>query len=168
MGNIYFEKVSEKQFIEDYRKCFGNAYTDEELKKIYANIKLPKRGSSGAAGYDFYSTINFLLDNKNNVVTIPTGIRAVMPNDLYLQIVPRSSVGFKTGTSLVNSVAIIDADYQMSPNEGHIMLKFRHGFKDLLIEEGDRIAQGIFLKYFITDNDDIKVVRLGGLGSTGV
>lgn len=164
---IKFEKVSLEQFTKDLRKVLMPHVTDEEAKDIYNKIQLPKRGSTGSAGYDFCTPIGFTLEEGNTVITIPTGIRAVMPLNTYLQIVPRSSIGFKTGVRLANQVGIIDADYSESPNEGHIMLKFVAGFNSLNVSSGDRVVQGIFLKYNVTDDDDVDSVRVGGIGSTG-
>lgn len=164
---IKFEKISYEQFKKDMNKLFPTM-EEGHIKTCYDNIRLPQRGSSGSAGYDIYSPVCFTCSPNGEPVLIPTGIRAVMPEDLYLQIVPRSSIGFKSGVSLANTVAIIDSDYAKSLNEGHIMLKFVPGFKELIINVEDRIAQGIFIKYYKTDDDDIISVRLGGIGSTGV
>ena len=68
---------------------------------------------------------------------------------------------------LVNTCGIIDADYVYAENEGHILLKFVAD-KDFEIHEGDRIAQGVFLKYGVTVDDEAGGERKGGLGSTGV
>ena len=81
---IKFEKVSEEQFIKDTKNLFPEM-EENEIKEIYEQIELPKRGSVGSAGYDIYSPFNFILNS--NPITIPTGIRAVMPSDIYLQIV---------------------------------------------------------------------------------
>ena len=164
---IKFEKVSLEQFTKDLRKVLMPQVTDEDAKDIYDKIQLPKRGSTGSAGYDFCSPIGFTLEEYDVSITIPTGIRAVMPQNMFLQMVPRSSIGFKTGVRLANQVAVIDADYSKSPNEGHIMLKFVTGFSSLKVSSGDRIVQGIFLKYYTTDDDDVDNVRVGGIGSTG-
>ena len=44
------------------------------------------------------------------------------------------------------------------------------GLRDLIIKKGERIGQGIFMKYLVTDQDDQdnKKVRQNGFGSTGV
>lgn len=47
------------------------------------------------------------------------------------------------------------------------MLKFTVD-KDLEIHAGDRLVQGIFLKYGLTEDDAADGSRLGGMGSTGV
>ncbi len=164
---IKFEKVSLEQFTKDLRKVLMPHVTDEDAKEIYDKIKLPKRGSKGSAGYDFYSPVSFTLEEWDATITIPTGIRAIMPENMLLNIVPRSGVGFKSGTSLANTIGIIDSDYYYSDNEGHIIIKLVTGFDTLAAAAGDRFVQGIFSKYYITDDDDATEVRKGGLGSTG-
>ena len=55
-----FEKVSYEQFREDWLKTFP--YDNEEhVEEIYNNIKLPKRSTTGSAGYDFYIPENFFI-----------------------------------------------------------------------------------------------------------
>ena len=38
--------------------------------------------------------------------------------------------------------------------------------KEILIKKGDAIAQVMFTKYLITDNDEAIGIRTGGFGST--
>ena len=35
------------------------------------------------------------------------------------------------------------------------------------LEKGERVAQGIFCKYLLTNDDDACGIRTGGIGSTG-
>ena len=150
-----FEKVSREQWSQVVPGAAG-----------YNNIKLPTRATSGSAGYDFYSTMTFRLQ-PNETITIPTGIRCLMHSGWVLLIVPRSSLGFKYRFQLDNVIAVIDEDYAQSDNEGHIFLKMTNcGDKILTIEEGQAIAQGIFVQYGITESDNVTAVRNGGLGST--
>ncbi|MCD8380702.1 MAG: deoxyuridine 5'-triphosphate nucleotidohydrolase, partial [Lachnospiraceae bacterium] len=92
-----------------------------------------------------------------------------MEEDWVLQIFPRSGLGFKYRLQLNNTVGIIDADYYASDNEGHIFIKItndsREG-KTLLVPAGGAFAQGIFLQYGITEDDDVEEIRNGGFGST--
>jgi dUTP pyrophosphatase len=164
---IKFEKISLEQFKRDVKKFFP-AYTDKYIELLYENIQLPTRGSKASAGYDIYSTIAFNLQPEDKPITIPLGIRAVMPQDMFLQVVPRSSTGFKTGAYLANTIGIIDADFYESKEEGHILLKIVPNFEEVSVQAGDRIVQGIFLKYYTTDDDCVKAIRTGGIGSTGV
>ena len=169
---ILFEKVSFEQFKKDLLRCLSQGekreeLTDEHIKSIYDKIPLPVRSTSGSAGYDFVTPISFSLDEMNSTVFIPTGIRAIMPENVVLMMYPRSGLGFKTGMMLANTVGVIDSDYQYAENEGHIMAKFVRGFQDIQVDQFDRVMQGVFLPYALTDNDVASGSRSGGLGSTG-
>ena len=70
---------------------------------------------------------------------------------------------------MANVVPIIDSDYFYSDNEGHIFLKLSNeGEKDIFINSGDKIIQGIFVPYGITYDDYVIKTRNGGVGSTGM
>lgn len=128
---------------------------------------IPVRGTSGSAGYDFCSYEEATIES-NQTVMIKTGIKAYMLDDEVLQIYPRSSLGVKKHLRLANSVGIIDSDYYNNENnEGHIMIPlFNFGNEPITISQGERVAQGIFSKYLITDTDQVSAKRSGGFGST--
>lgn len=158
-----FEKVSFNQFKESLEKYH---YNDEEMKLIYDNIKLPKRATSGSAGYDFHMPFDIKV-NSNETYLVPTGIRVNITEGWVLKLYPRSSMGFKYRMSLANTVGIIDSDYYNANNEGHIMIKIVNGNDKVLeIKKDDRFAQGIFLEYGITIDDEVSSERHGGFGST--
>lgn len=150
-----FEKVSKEQWSQAVPNAYG-----------YDNIKLPKRATSGSAGYDFYSTVAFKLQ-PGETFKIPTGIRCKMDAGWVLLIAPRSGLGFKYRLQLDNTIGVIDSDYCYSDNEGHIWIKMTNcGDKIITIEEGQGIAQGIFVPYGITSDDNVLAIRNGGFGST--
>lgn len=161
-----FQKVSFSQFEADFKKNFPEC---ENVKEIYDSIKLPKRATTGSAGYDFYAPVDITLE-KGKSVLIPTGIRSKIENGWVLQIFPRSGLGFKHRVQLDNTVGIIDADYYNSSNEGHIMIKLSCDAHDdghtVSLSAGDGFAQGIFLQFGITVDDDASGIRDGGFGST--
>ena len=149
-----FEKVSLQQFLQHGEK------------QTYDEIKLPKRATVKSAGYDFFAPTEICL-GAGETVTVATGIRALMPSDWCLMIFPRSGLGFKYRLKLNNTVGIIDADYSDSDNEGHIFVRLTNeGDKKLTIEKGTAFAQGIFVRYLLTEDDDVTERRNGGLGST--
>ena len=166
-----FEKVSWSQFQEDFIDTFGeNVETDMNfVKDVYDNIQLPIRATSGSAGYDFRSPIDFTL-NPGETIKIPTGIRVKIDEGWVLKCYPRSGLVFKYRLQLNNTVGIIDSDYYYSDNEGHIFSKLtndsREG-KTVEISAGDGFMQGIFVEYGITYDDNITATRNGGFGSTG-
>ena len=160
-----FHKVSKERFIADYTDTFGCETSAEE---IYNEIKLPKRATTGSAGYDFFLTSDIKLA-PNESIKIPTGIRAEIDDGWVLKIYPRSGLGFKFRLRLNNTVGIIDSDYFFSDNEGHIFIKITNESLDgkvVELKRGDAFAQGIFLEYGITTDDDADGVRNGGFGST--
>ena len=167
-----FSKISLANFNKDYKETFplGQEYglDDMEITAVYNSIKMPNRATKYSAGYDIYCPIDITL-KSNETIKIPTGLRCKMDGDIVLLIYPRSSLGFKYRMMLENTVGVIDADYYNSDNEGHIMIKFtNHGSKDLTIKKGTAFAQGIFMKYYLTVDDDSNEIRNGGIGSTDV
>ena len=162
-----FHKVSKERFTADWIDTF--AQSQEEAEKIYEAIRLPKRATAGSAGYDFFAPAEFTL-KPSETVKIPTGIRVEMQPEWVLKCYPRSGLGFKYRLQLDNTVGIIDSDYYNSDNEGHIFIKVtndsKRPWKNLNVLRGEGFAQGIFVEYGITIDDEAAGVRNGGFGST--
>ena len=159
-----FYKVSFEQFKNDWSENDSIA----ELENIYENIKLPKRATSGSAGYDFYSPIDITLE-PGKTIKIPTGIRVEICDGWVLKCYPRSGLGFKFRLQLNNTVGVIDSDYFNSDNEGHIFAKITNDTnenKTIEIKAGTGFMQGIFVQYGITFDDETSEIRNGGFGST--
>lgn len=132
------------------------------------DIVIPQRSTSGSAGYDFISPIEAYIVNGGSIV-VWTDIKAYMQADEILKIYPRSGTALKKGIVVKNSVGIIDSDYYNNlNNDGNIGICLYNlsGFTQK-IEVGERIAQGIFEKFFLVDDDYVIAGRAGGFGSTG-
>lgn len=159
-----FSKVSWEQFVKDWREEYGT--DDEVIRKIYCGIDVPKRATKGSAGYDFFAPIEFALE-PGETIKIPTGIRCEMNEGWVMMGFPRSGLGFKYRMRLSNTVCILDEDYFYSDNEGHIFIKVvNEGNKTMTVKAGDGFAQGIFIQYGITEDDNATDKRNGGFGST--
>ena len=162
-----FQKVSFEQFKDGYLGSFKDK-TEEDAKRVYENIKLPKRATSGSAGYDFYLTADITL-KPGETVKIPTGIRSKMEDGWVLMLFPRSGLGFKFRLQLNNTVGVIDSDYYGSDNEGHIFARITNDSNEekvLSLKEGDAFIQGVFFPYGVTMDDHEDGIRNGGFGST--
>lgn len=160
-----FEKVSFEQFSDAWKDTFGD---EENISQIYDAINLPKRATSGSAGYDFYAPCDINL-KPGETMKVPTGVRVKIDDGWFLAIYPRSGLGFKYRLQLDNTVGIIDSDYYYSDNEGHMFIKITNDSKsEKILSVGRRqgFAQGIFTPYGITVDDDTDTVRNGGFGST--
>ena len=144
-----------------------------EIAKGFENkgINLPIRKTKYSAGYDVEAAEDTVVPSFKkgmNPTLIKTGIKAYMQDDEVLMLYNRSSNPKKKGLILANSVGVVDKDYYENPdNDGHIMFAFYNFFeKDLKIKKGDVIGQGIFMPYYMTDNDNATEERKGGFGST--
>ena len=133
-------------------------------------IRLPRRSTAHAAGYDLEAGADVTVPRFRPGVAptlIPTGLKAYCQLDECYYIFNRSS-GAGKGLVLANGVGVIDADYYGNPtNDGHIgVLVFNVSDHDLQIKKGDRIAQAIFQKFLLVDDDQATGARQGGFGST--
>lgn len=157
-------------------------------------INLPKRSTKYSAGYDieaaedvvipshyrfienFTKDYNLTTDQIKSVVKelgirvmVPTGLRVKMPENMYLKLYMRSGIGSNCLLTLANGTGIIDADYYNADNEGHIFIPLINLTPmDIKIRKGEKIAQGIFSMYFVTDDDVATGERKGGFGSTSI
>ena len=121
--------------------------------------KLPECAHEGDAGFDLRANVeeiendNYLFNairfntttiilNPGGRVLIPTGLYMAIPKGYELQIRPRSGLALKHGITVVNTPGTIDAVYR--GNIG-VILK-NDGTEPFIIEQGDRIAQGVLNK----------------------
>lgn len=163
-----FEKVSFEQFREAMKELFHAEYTDELIRKAYDELELPKRATSGSAGYDFKAPFTFTL-KPGQTIKVPTGIRVKIDEGWWLGCLPRSGLGFKYRLQLNNTMGVIDSDYYFSDNEGHIFAKVTNDSnegKEVTVEAGSGFVQAIFIPYGITYSDEANGIRNGGMGST--
>lgn len=139
-----------------------------EVAKGFENkgVILPVRSTQRSAGYDFYALDNASLI-PHGADVLHTGVKVFMQPDEFLMLVVRSSFGIKRSIILGGACSIIDADYYGNEtNDGEILIPLRNlGGTSQKIRKGERIAQGIFMKY-LTCGDEPETVRTGGIGSS--
>lgn len=164
MITVRLNTVREKQGFEPFEERVRGF---EPISKMGTIPSQPKRGSVHSAGYDICAIKDYVI-RPNQSIFIHTGIKAYMPPDEYLDLRVRSSLGIKRQLMLATGASVIDADYYNNPdNEGEIIVVlYNYGDTVQKIEAGERIVQGIFTKYFLTDNDNATEQRTGGTGST--
>ena len=96
-----FEKVSYEQFYAAMSELIDTEYKDEFIQLAYNALELPKRATSGSAGYDFKAPFSFEL-HPGQTIKIPTGIRVKIDEGWWLGCLPRSGLGFKYRLQLNN------------------------------------------------------------------
>ena len=138
----------------------------DNCRKNSGDIKLPTRATEYSAGYDFYSPVDIIIEPQESVM-IWSDVKAHMYYDNALIIIPRSSMG-KQPIMIANTVGLIDNDYYGNEdNDGNIGFRLLNlGKTPYEIKAGDRIGQGIFIKYGTVKNDNTISKRSGGFGST--
>ena len=141
-----------------------------EVVTAYAGqgIALPQRKTAASAGYDLAAAADTVL-SPGRVTLVPTGLKAYMQPGEVLCISIRSSMALRHSLLLANGIGVIDADYYGNEqNEGHIQVAVLNlGTSPLTVHKGERLAQGIFSHYLVTDDDAAGGIRKGGFGSTG-
>lgn len=133
---------------------------------------LPDYQSKGASGIDLCADLDKAMCIKPMEITlIPTGIYVEIPEGYEGQVRMRSGLALKKGLSLPNGIGTIDWDYR-----GELkVIVINLGGEDIIIENGDRIAQLVIMK--VERAELIEVQSLdelsdterseGGFGSTG-
>jgi len=173
MGNLEQELTKLRGFeeVQEEHKAHHTVYTDEKKKKVIfpKEVKLPKRADEKSAGYDFYMPCDLTLSPMQKTIVF-TDVKAYMQEDELLQIYIRSSLAIKQGLMLSNNVGIIDSSYYNNKgNDGNIGIALVNTTgKTIQLKEGDRIAQGVFIKFLTIDMEELlDTKRTGGMGSSG-
>lgn len=147
------------------RRYRGFEVVADNMRKTTGEVTLPTAGTSRAMAYDFYSTGEWRVP-PNAVVKIWTDVKAYMQDDECLIINVRSSMGGKF--MLANTQGWIDMDYYSNEsNDGNIGIFLKNISDEVqVVNKGDRIAQGVFIKYLPADSGNTDNIRKGGFGST--
>jgi dUTP pyrophosphatase len=139
------------------------------VKKLSPKVQLPSYKTKGSSGMDLMAFLESSIKIiPNSSALIPTGISVAIPNDVEIQIRPRSGLAAKSNIGVLNTPGTIDSDYR-----GEIkVILFNHGSKEFIVKNKDRIAQMILMPVLKVDFEEVddlpETVRgLGGFGSTG-
>ena len=139
------------------------------VKKLNPKAELPKYKTEGSSGMDLMALIeNPITIKSQNSALIPTGLSIAIPEDMEVQIRPRSGLAAKSNISVLNTPGTIDSDYR---GEIKIIL-FNHGKEEFTVNNNDRIAQMVLMPVLKAEFKEVeelpKTVRgSGGFGSTG-
>lgn len=138
-----------------------------KFKKLHPDAQVPVYATPGSACFDIFSVeCKWIRGGYSEI--FETGIAFEIPENHVLMVFSRSGHGFKNDIRLGNSVGILDHDYR-----GELKVKLRSdGDKDVFVDVGDRIAQGIVIPYPKVYFEEVKELSetdrgAGGFGSTG-
>ena len=139
------------------------------IKKTNKEVTTPKYKTDGSSGVDLSAFLEKKVVIKPNSSELtPTGLQVAIPEELEIQIRPRSGLAAKENIGVLNSPGTIDSDYR---GELKIIL-FNHSNKDFIINNGDRIAQMVLVPIIKMEFEEVDslpdtVRGQGGFGSTG-
>lgn len=109
-----------------------------------SQFELPEYKTIGSSGLDLKANINGSIELKPfNRILVPTGLYMSIPEGFEAQIRGRSGLALNHGISLANGIGTIDSDYR--GEIGIILINLSN--KPYIINNGDRIAQMVFIKY---------------------
>ena len=139
------------------------------VKKLDSKVKIPEYKTDGSSGMDLMAFLeNSIKISPNTLKLIPTGLSIAIPEDLEIQIRPRSGLAAKSNIGVLNTPGTIDSDYR---GELKIIL-FNHGNKDFIVNNSDRVAQMVLMPIFKMELEEVdqlpeSIRGSGGFGSTG-
>ena len=139
------------------------------IKKTSKEVITPKYKTDGSSGVDLSAFLDKeVVIKPNSSELIPTGLQVAIPEELEIQIRPRSGLAAKESIGVLNSPGTIDSDYR---GELKIIL-FNHGNEDFIINNGDRIAQMVLVPILKMEFEEVDslpdtIRGQGGFGSTG-
>ena len=139
------------------------------VKKLDPKVQLPSYKTKGSSGMDLMAFIKDPIKiAPNTSALIPTGISIAIPNDVEIQIRPRSGLAVKSSISVLNTPGTIDSDYR---GELKVIL-FNHSKEEFVVRNNDRIAQMVLMPVLKIDFEEVDILPVtlrgsGGFGSTG-
>ena len=135
-----------------------------------SNNELPSYGTLNSAGLDLRANLEETITLKPlEKILIPTGLHIQLPKGNVGLICPRSGLAIKEGITVLNAPGIIDEDFI-----GEIkVILINLSNKNVIINNGDRIAQLIITNYFqvkLEETDKLSLTERGegGFGHTGI
>lgn len=173
-------------------KYFDNLYIIMETVKVInlSNNPLPKYETKGAAGMDLRADFSRITPENPVIfkagsgyfdfekrmlridpmarVLIPTGLKVALPENIEMQIRPRSGMALKKGLTVINTPGTVDEDYRGEVGVPIINLNP----EPVWIEAGERICQAVFNEITRVTWEEVDILDEtergeGGFNSTG-
>ena len=138
------------------------------IRRLRPDVPLPRYESAGAAAFDLAAAADAVVP-PGGVRLVPTGLVVEVPPGMFLGIFARSSTPLKRGLMVANGVGIVDPDYRGPADEVKIAVLNFTG-REVIVRQGDRIAQGILLaapRVTWEEGGDWRPDSRGGFGATG-
>ena len=139
-----------------------------KIKRIDKELPLPAYQTAGSAGFDLYAREQTAIAPKA-IALVPSNLIIATPPGYMLIVASRSSTPKRKGLMVANGIGIIDSDYSGPEDEVKILV-YNFTENEVVVEKGERIAQGLFVKVeqgTWEEVDEMSTKTRGGFGSTG-
>lgn len=135
------------------------------IKLVGQNAQIPKRAKAGDAAYDLYAC-RYQLVYTGKWQRVDTGISIAIPEGYYGRVAERSglaNMGIRVGGG------VLDSSYRGTVQ----VILFNHGDENLIVQQGDRIAQLIIEKCHDVEWEQVDELPTteradSGFGSSGL
>lgn len=120
---------------------------DVDIVAMYDDSRVPEYKSKDAVGVDLHAYIKEkeVTIKPHETVFIGTGIKMQIPSGIGGFIFARSGLSCKEDLAPANKVGVVDPDYR-----GEIKVALHnHGSETRIVKHDDRIAQMVFMPYFM-------------------
>jgi len=139
-----------------------------KVQRIDKNLTLPIYETGGSVGFDLLARVETKIPPRE-IALVPGNVIVEVPTGFTLLIVSRSSTPKKRGLIMPHGLGIIDQDYCGPEDEVKIQVQ-NFTEKEVVIERGAKIAQGIFVRAEQAKFEEVIEIKnktRGGFGSTG-
>ncbi len=138
-----------------------------KIKRFDKTVPLPEYKTEGAAAFDLCARIAVEIPPKE-IGYVPLNVAVEVPEGHFLLLVARSST-HKKGLIMANGIGIMDPDFSGDEDE-YKAVYYNFTDKPVMIEKGERIAQGLVIKRETVQWQEVNVMEnktRGGFGTTG-
>ena len=167
MGSVAYQTLKISQEVLRGNLMLSHKSMNIRIKRFDKELPLPKRHTEGAAAFDLTARETVEIP-AHQVGYVPLNIAVETPTGHFLLIASRSST-HKKGLMMANGIGIGDPDFSGDDDEYKAaLLNFTD--ENITVQRGDRIAQGMFVKFVIPEwkeVDEMGNKTRGGFGSTG-
>lgn len=138
-----------------------------KIKRIDKDLPLPVYQTKGAVGCDLYARVTTNIAPKT-VARIPGNVIIETPPGYMFVLASRGSTPIKKGLLPPHGFGVGDQDF-CGPNDEYWIVVYNFTDKEVIVERGERIAQGIFVPVEIAQWEEVEEMGSkdrGGHGST--
>ena len=118
--------------------------------------QIPGYGKIGNSGMDVRANLDFpVMLEPGERKLIPTGLFFELPENIEIQVRPRSGLALNKGVTVLNTPGTVDSNYR---GEVCIIL-INLGQEKVEIEPGERIAQLVFSPVLVADLTEVEGIE---------